>query len=76
MCVNEHDEVNLYFVLRKLGTFYYDHTQGGNSPYSGQINTTTSMTDAGGTGTTSGGTRRAGGETKPFSASMEYMIKY
>ena len=58
----------------RTGTFYYDHTQGGNSPYSGQINTTTSMGDAGGTGTTSGGTRRAGGESKPFSAAVEYMI--
>ena len=56
------------------GTFYYDHTQGGNAPYSGQINTNTGMTDAGGTDATSGGTRRAGGETKPFSASVEYMI--
>ena len=56
------------------GTFYYDHTQGGNSPFSGQFNTNTGMTDAGGTDATSGGTRRAGGETKPFSASVEYMI--
>ena len=60
----------------RTGTFYYDHTQGGNSPYAGQINTNGAMTDGGGTDATSGGTRRAGGETKPFSASMEYMIKY
>jgi len=60
----------------RTGTFYYDHTQGGTSQYMGQYNFNVTMTDKGGTGTTSGGTKRDGAETKPFSASVQYMIKY
>ncbi len=60
----------------RTGTFYYDHTQGGNSPYSSQFAHDTSWVDKGGTTATSGGTLRRGGETRPFSASIQYMIKY
>ena len=60
----------------RTGTFYYDHTQGGNSPYSSQFVHNTAWVDKGGTTATSGGTLRHGGETKPFSASIQYMIKY
>ena len=69
-------QIGNHGMAYRTGTFYYDHTQGGNSPYSSQFNYSTSMIDAGGTGTTSGGTYRGGGETKPFSASIRYMIKY
>jgi microcystin-dependent protein len=58
----------------RSGDFYYDHTQGGNSPYSGQFSYHAGITNAGGTTTTSGGDIRVGGETKPFSAAVEYMI--
>jgi hypothetical protein len=59
----------------RTGVFYYDHTQGGNSPYSSTwANWNSAMTDNGGTGTNSGGTRRTGGESKPFSATVQYNI--
>ena len=58
----------------RSGDFYYDHTQGGNSPFSGQFSHHAGLQDAGGTTTTAGGTGRFGGETKPFSAAVEYMI--
>ena len=58
----------------RTGTFYYDHTQGGNSPYSGQFAHHGSLSNQGTTGANEGGTIRASGETKPFSMSVEYMI--
>ena len=58
----------------RTGTFYYDHTQGGNAPFTGSKSLNRTMTDGGGTDATSGGTRRSGGESKPFSCSVEYMI--
>ncbi len=58
----------------RTGYFHFDHTQGGNSPYSGQFNHHSGITDAGGTTATSGGTIRNSGETKPFSATVEYFI--
>jgi len=53
----------------RTGTFYYDHNQGGNAPYSGQFNHHVGLSD-----NATGGTRRVGGETKPFSASIVYYI--
>jgi len=59
----------------RTGYFHYDHTQGGTSPYSSQFAHHGGITDGGGDGSaTAGGTIRALGETKPFSASVEYMI--
>lgn len=58
----------------RTGYFHYDHTQGGNSPYSGQFNHHGGITQAGGTTATDGGSYRATGETKPFNATVEYMI--
>lgn len=59
----------------RTGVFYYDHTQGGNSPYSSTwANFNRSMTGNTGTGVTDAGTLRQGGESKPFSAAVEYAI--
>jgi microcystin-dependent protein len=60
----------------RTGVFYYDHNQGGTSQY--VVNSFApfnySMASKGGTDATSGGTRRAGGETKPFSATVQYCV--
>ena len=55
----------------RTGFFHYDHTQGGNSPFSSQFSHQSGLAD---TGNTLGGSIREGGESKPFSAAVEYMI--
>jgi hypothetical protein len=69
-------EIGQHGMAYRTGSFYYDHTQGGTSQYMGQWNFNTSLSNKGGTGTDSGGDIRQGAETKPFSAAVEYMIKY
>ena len=55
----------------RTGFFHYDHTQGGNSPFSSQFSHHGGISS---TDNTLGGTKRVGGECKPFSAAVEYMI--
>jgi len=69
-------QIGQHGMAYRTGAFYYDHTQGGVGPYSNQFYYNGGPTDKGGTGVNSGGTSRRGGETKPLSASVEYMIKY
>jgi hypothetical protein len=69
-------QIGNHGMAYRTGAFHFDHTQGGNSPYSSSFNYNGTPADKGGTGVNSGGTSRRGGETKPFSAAVEYMIKY
>ena len=61
----------------RTGVFYYDHTQGGNSPYSSQfMNWNRGSTTADNTNNTAtdGATPRVGGHTSPANAAVYYAI--
>ena len=59
----------------RTGVFYYDHTQGGNAPYSSTFaNFNRAVTGTSGTTATDGGPHRSGGFTGPANAAVYYAI--